>query len=91
MPQLQGGLMDNPLTPVPLNQSKAMTMSFFDALKAIQANKRVARLSWGNKDYCLMEDGWLSIYIEKDKKVNGWLVSEGDMEGQDWIIVTEPN
>ena len=83
--------MDGTLTPSPRGTSKAMTMSFFDALKAIQAGKMVARISWGNKDHCLMNDGWLSIYREKDKKIHAWLVNDGDMESNDWIIVTELN
>jgi hypothetical protein len=77
------------LTPVPENPEVAMTMSFFDALKAIQAGKRVARISWGNNDYCVLKDGFLSIFIKGE--MHTWAINDGDMEGQDWIVVTELN
>lgn len=78
------------LTPlVPKPQHKAMTMSFFDALKVVQAGKWVARISWANKDYCLMKDTWLSIYTKG--KFHTWLINDGDMEGRDYIIVTRLN
>lgn len=81
--------MENALTPIPQEESKPMTMSFFDALKKIQIGKMATRISWANKDYCLMKDGFLSIYTKGE--FHSWLVSEGDMEGQDWIVVTELN
>lgn len=81
--------MEKTLTPTPKGLSKAMTMSFFDALKAIQAGKRVARISWGNKDYCFMKDSWLTIFTKG--KFHTWLINDGDMEGNDWHIVSELN
>ena len=76
----------NDLTPAP---KKAMTMSFYDALKRINEGKMVKRITWANKDYCLMKDGWLTIYTKGD--FHTWSVNDGDFEGQDWIIITEPN
>ena len=81
--------MDDTLTPVVLNESKPMTMSFFDAMKKIHEGKRVTRIEWANADYGFLKDEWLSIY--RDGKVFVWKVSLGDMDGNDWIIVTESN
>jgi hypothetical protein len=67
----------------------SITMDFFDALKAIDAGKMVARVSWENKDYCLMKNGWLTIFTKG--KFHSWLINDGDMEGSDWIIVTGTN
>jgi len=40
----------------------AVQMNFYDALHEITDNKRVARVDWKSKDYCLMHDGKLSIF-----------------------------
>ena len=77
------------LTPAPKQESKAMTMSFFDALKKIAAGKYVARISWGNTDYCLLKDGWLSIY--RNNQFFTWTINDGDIEGNDWHVLTELN
>jgi len=81
--------MDDPLTPIPSFQHKAMTMDFPDAIKKIMEGKMIARVSWGNQDYCLLKDGWLTIYTKGE--FHNWLINDGDLEGFDWIIVTEPN
>lgn len=77
-----------PLTPQP-QERKPMTMSFYDALKRIREDKMVKRVSWGNKDYCFLDNGYLSIY--RNDKNHIWQISDGDMDGNDWIIVTELN
>ena len=78
---------DVDLTPAP--KSQPMTMSFFDALKAIHEGKKVTRISWANSDYCLLKDGWLTIYVRNE--FHTWSINDGDMDGEDWIIVTEAN
>ena len=84
-----------PLTPMPVEEVKlgggggAMTMNFFEALRKIQQGKMVARIEWANKDYCLMKDGRLTIFT--NNKFFGWLINDGDMEGNDWVVVTEVN
>lgn len=72
-------------------QNRPLTMSFFDALRKIQTGKTVARISWGNRDYCLMKDGWLSIFTERDGKFHTWSVNDGDMDSDDWTIISEVN
>lgn len=72
------------LTPMPNSQSKPQTMNFPDAIKEIIDGKKVRRVSWGSdKDYGFLKDGWLTIYT-KDA-FHTWSVSDGDMEGEDWI------
>lgn len=77
------------MTPMPKIESRPMTMSFFDALKKIQQGNKVTRISWANKDYCLMKEDWLTIFT-KDA-FHTWIINDGDMNGQDFIIVTEGN
>lgn len=86
--------MDNKLTPVPATPAsltpisrkpgQSITMSFPDAMKAILRGKSITRLSWTNGDYCLMKDSWLTIYTKG--AFHTWLINDGDMEANDWII-----
>ena len=77
------------LTPIPRKKGESITMSFLDAMAEIIAGKKVARVSWGNADYCLMKDGWVSIFT-KDK-FHTWTINDGDTEGNDWFILKENN
>lgn len=77
------------LTPMPKIESKPQTMSFPDAIKQIIKGKKVARVSWGNDDYGFLKDAWLTIHTKGT--FHTWLISDGDLESNDWIIVTEAN
>ena len=86
-PQIIEGEM---LTPKPKIQSKAQTMDFPDAMKEVLNGKKVRRISWETEsDHGLLKDEWLSIHTKG--KYHTWLVSQGDMEGNDWIVVKESN
>lgn len=78
---------NQPLTPIPKVQGKAMTMDFPDAVREIIKGNKVARLSWANGDYGLLKDGWLTIFTKG--AFHTWSVNDGDMESNDWIIVKE--
>jgi len=77
------------LTPIPRQQGKALTMSFPDAIGEVVKGKSITRMEWGNTDYCLLKDGWLTIYI--NDKFQKWLISDGDMDANDWYVVKELN
>ena len=77
------------LTPVPKIQDKGITMDWPDAMRQIKNGKKVTRISWANKDYCFLKGEWLSIFRQGQTKT--WLINDGDVEGQDWIVVNEPN
>lgn len=81
--------MDNNMTPVPLKKDGPVTMNFFDALKQISVGKIISRISWNNTDYCLLKNGWLTIYTKNS--FHSWLVSDGDIDGNDWIVLKELN
>ncbi len=87
-----------PITPTPKEDSSAVpahgrtsgprTMDFPDAIRAVTNGSIVARVSWGDAgDYGLLKDGWLTIYTKG--KYDNWRVSDGDLEGRDWIVVIE--
>lgn len=79
------------MTPVltPTVDPQAKTMDFPDAMREVIGGKKVARVSWGDEDYCLVKEGWLTIFTKG--KFYTWHVNDGDLEGQDWIIVKENN
>lgn len=64
---------------------KPKTMDFIDAMKEIINFKKVSRVSWGNGDYCLMKDGWLTIFTKGD--FHTWTINDGDTDGQDWTVI----
>lgn len=77
------------LTPLPRKEGESITMNFPDAIKAIIEGKKVSRISWGNDDYGFIQKEWLTIYTKGEDHT--WLVSQGDMEGNDWFILKEEN
>ena len=77
------------LTPLPRKQGQSITLSFPDAMHKVVEGKSVARISWANTDYCLLKDGWLSIFIKG--AFHTWSINDGDMEGQDWYVMEEKN
>jgi hypothetical protein len=77
------------LTPAPKIEGKPMTMDFPDAIRQIKEGKMVTRVEWGNNDYGFLKGELLTIF--HNNKFSTWLVSQGDIEGQDWIVVEEKN
>ena len=63
-------------------------MSFAEAIEKIILGKKLTKLEWGNKEtYITLYEGILKI-----KKSDGFhplLVSEGDLKGDDWMVVEE--
>ena len=80
--------MDN-LTPEPKVESGALTMDFPDAIRQIKEGKKVRRMTWPESDYGVFDEGWLKVFT--NKKLSRWLINDGDMEAQDWVLLTELN
>ena len=76
--------MDN-LTP----EVGALTMDFPDAIRKIKEGKKVRRITWPEEDYGVIEEGWLKVFT--NKKLSRWSVNDGDMEAQDWVVLTDLN
>jgi hypothetical protein len=77
--------MEETLTPIPKNSGVTVEMSFYDALKEVNKGKKISRVTWNNSDYCLMIDGFLSIFTKGD--FHRWSINDGDMEGVEWIVI----
>ena len=75
-----------PAMPIPTVPTDIDTLSFLDALEAVQAGERITRLSWNDPaTHVLMADGLLKI--RKGDVLHALLVSDGDMAGTDWVVV----
>lgn len=73
-------------SPVPLKDEVIKTLSFFDALKELAGGKRITKLEWADKNsYGILTDGRLRIMLKDG--LHDWIVSDGDLNGVDWIIL----
>ena len=63
-------------------------MMFPDAMAAVIEGKKVQRQSWGNTDCIFLVGGRLSLR-KSDGSLHQLLVSDGDMYGEDWVVVRE--
>lgn len=68
----------------------AKRMDLPDALKAIMKGKRITKLEWANERiYCALENGF--VVIHKETGVHSWIISEGDLLGNDWVVLPAMN
>ena len=75
------------LTPEP--ETESLTMDFPSAIREIKNGKKVRRMTWPESDYGVFDEGWLKVFT--NKKLSRWLVNDGDMEAQDFVVLTELN
>ena len=76
----------NSLTPAPDNSIKEV--DFPTAIAAVALGKTISRTSWNDvNEYGLIINDFLTIHHEG--KFSTWKVSQGDLEGKDWIIIGE--
>lgn len=78
-------------SPVPLRVNKPSLLSFPDALKEIINGHKITRASWESKEeYGFMgKDGYLSIHTKGVD--HQWLVNDGDLLAEDWLVIGEGN
>jgi len=76
-------------SPLPQPRGKALLgMNFGDALIAVTKGKRITRMSWRNPShYGFIKDSFLTIH--REGKDHTWMVNDGDILGEDWMILTE--
>jgi hypothetical protein len=79
----------------PLAQSPTVTeqkeglIDFPAAMQAVKDGNRITKKEWNDKKnnaYCAIHDGLLMLH--KDDGVwYKWIVNDGDMFGEDWIVL----
>lgn len=73
-----------------VKKDKVIGMDFPEAIRKMIAGERVTRISWDDDtSYGQMKDGFLMIFIKGE--MHKWIVNDGDMLAEDWIVVKEVN
>ena len=67
----------------------AAVMDFPDAMRQVIDGKKVTRKAWGNEDCIFLHVERLHLRKGGDGSMHQLLVSAGDMEATDWVVVRE--
>lgn len=82
-------------TPQKLSQSptakapvvKEGQIDFPTAIKAVIDGKKITKEEWGSKEiYCFLNGNILSLHKEDGQNYQ-WIISDGDLNGDDWMIL----
>ena len=69
------------------SDAACMAMDFPAAMQAVIAGKKIHKLEWNNKAiYAVLNGGFLKI-VTSDGKLHEWMISEVDLNGNDYILV----
>lgn len=64
--------------------------NFYDALEHVTLGGKITKKEWNSPDiYGLLEEGRLRIH-KSDGKTFDWILSDGDILGMDWIMLSTP-
>lgn len=75
--------MASPIIETSVEEKESMT--FAQAMEAVIDGHAITKLEWKNKEiFCLLKSGILTIHNEKG--FHSWIINDGDMTGNDWII-----
>jgi hypothetical protein len=71
-------------SPLPVEEEKPETMTFYAALAEALVGKRIQRKFWDKSEYGHFEGDFLHIF--KGGADHTWLISKGDVIEEDWIV-----
>ncbi len=78
-------------SPLPKNNNlktlEVKIIDFGDAMDEVLAGKKITKLEWKNKDYYAFLRKKILTLHEPNGKYHEWIVSEGDLAGNDYIVV----
>ena len=70
-------------------EGEIKTMDFPEAIRAIIEGKKITKLEWNDKKiYGVLNDNILMLH-KRDGVMYKWMLSDGDLLGEDWIVVGE--
>ena len=78
-------------SPIPKAKKVSRMMTFGEAMDEVVAGNKVTRLEWERiNEYVYIKDGFLVIhhYADPEDKIHRLMVSDGDLTGKDWMIIT---
>jgi len=62
-------------------------MDFYDALRELAGGRRIRKLEWPNPgDYGILRNSRVQIFLTKDGLFHDWILNDGDLAGDDWVI-----
>jgi hypothetical protein len=63
------------------------TVDFFTALKEVVKGKKMTKVEWKDREYYgFFKDTLLKLH-KPDGKMYDWILNDGDVGGEDWIIL----
>jgi len=66
-------------------------MNFPDAIREVIAGARITKLEWKNNNIYGILDGTRLRLHKDDGKMYDWIISDGDITGEDWIVISKVN
>ena len=73
-----------------MSENNGIKMDFPTAMRAVINGKQVMRASWQQKEIVFLFNGFLSIK-KADGNIHRLFVSDGDLIGDDWIVMDRSN
>lgn len=75
-------------TPKKINEpTQSGAMTFPEAIKEVIGGKKIHKLEWEDKEfYGFLNGQFLSLH-KPDGKNYQWIVNDGDLFGNDWIVI----
>jgi hypothetical protein len=93
MPEIQDAEIQPASSPTPrvmkpVKKEEKKPMSFYEALKYVVGGRKITRLEWkDNQTYGFLKNSELCIKNSKNPIHNRWVISEGDLMGEDWVVL----
>ena len=73
-------------SPVPGRVIVMGEMDFSEAIGKVIDGQKISRVEWADREcYGFMNQEVLSLH--KDGKNYQWIISDGDLQGKDWIVI----
>ncbi len=77
----------SPLPPKKEAKPDEVKMDFYDAMKELVGGKKIHKLEWADKNFFgELKDGLVKLH-KPDGKYYDWIISDGDLKGEDWVII----
>jgi hypothetical protein len=74
-------------SPLPQAVVKKVAFDFYEALKELNKGRKITRLEWkDNNIFGILKDGKVMIKTA-DGLIHPWTLSDGDLAGEDWILL----
>lgn len=74
-------------SPLPKKKVEEQRLNFSQAIAKVIDGQTITKAEWNNQEiYGLLKDGFL-VLRKEDGKHYQWILSDGDLLGEDWIVI----